>query len=293
MKRLHSNRRQCSCPGLRSEAGVTLVELMIYMVLASVVMGAIYSVMITQTRAYADQRQMTDARETVSGAGVLLTSELRQIAPSDSDLYFVAPESLAIRSVQSVAIVCAIDNPFRKFALWNLVGELEDFQKKADSALVFSAGGPGQGDDTWEREEIKGFHQAAGILASCEWTVPQTPDTVVQLDKAMPGVAVGAPFRGFRAIQYGTFYDGGNWWLGRKTPGGAAYEKLTGPLRSPGAGGLVFKYYDANGTVTAVAADVRMIEIIIRSQSTRRSRQASGLTERTDSLRTKVFLGGG
>ena len=291
MKRLHSNRRQCGCPGLRSEAGVTIIELMIYMVLASVVMGAVYSVMITQTRAYADQREMTDARETVSGAGVLLTSELRQLAPSDGDLYFIAPESLAIRSVQSVAIVCAIDNPFRRFALWNLVGELEDFQKKADSAFVFSAGGPGQGDDMWEREEIKGFHQAAGLLASCEWTVPQTPDTVVQLDKAMPGVAVGAPFRGFRAIQYGTFYDGGNWWLGRKTPGGA-YEKLTGPLRSPAAGGLVFNYYDASGNVTAVPADVRMIEIIIRSQSTRQSRQASGLTERTDSLRTKVFLGG-
>ena len=291
MKRLHSNRRRCSCPGLRSEAGVTLIELMIYMVLASVVMGAIYSVMITQTRAYADQRQMTDARETVSGAGVLLTSELRQLSPSDGDLYFIAPESLAIRSVQSVAIVCAIDQVLRRFALWNLVGELEDFQKKADSALIFSAGGAGQSDDKWEREEIKGFHMATGPLGTCEWTVAQTPDTVVQLDKPMPGVVVGAPFRSFRAIQYGTFLDGGNWWLGRKTPGGA-YEKLTGPLRSPAAGGLVFEYYDANGNVTAVAADVRIIEIVIRSQSTRKSRQASGLTERTDSLRTKVFLSG-
>ncbi len=291
MKRLHSNRRRCSCPGLRSEAGVTLIELMIYMVLASVVMGAIYSVMITQTRAYADQRQMTDARETVSGAAVLLTSELRQIAPSDGDLYFIAPESLAIRSVQSTAIVCAINNPDRKFALWNMIGELEDTQGVADSALIFSAGGAGQGDDTWETEEIKNFFQAVGGLSTCEWTVAQTPDTVVQLDKPMPGVAVGAPFRSFRAIQYGTFLDGGNWWLGRKTPGGA-YEKLTGPLRSPAAGGLVFEYYDANGNVTAVAADVRVIEIIIRSQSTRKSRQASGLTERTDSLRTKVFLSG-
>ena len=291
MKRLHSNRRRCSCPGLRSEAGVTLIELMIYMVLASLVMGAIYSVMITQTRAYADQRQMTDARETVSGAGVLLTSELRQLSPSDGDLYFIAPESLAIRSVQSVAIVCAIDQVLRRFALWNLVGELEDFQKKADSAFIFSAGGAGQSDDKWEREEIKGFFKAAGPLGTCEWTVAQTPDTVVQLDKPMPGVVVGAPFRSFRAIQYGTFLDDGNWWLGRKTPGGA-YEKLTGPLRSPAAGGLVFEYYDANGNVTAVAADVRVIEIVIRSQSTGRSRQASGLTERTDSLRTKVFLSG-
>ena len=272
---------------------MTLVELMIYMVLASVVMGAIYSVMITQTRAYADQRQMTDARETVSGAGVLLTSELRQLSPSDGDLYFIAPESLAIRSVQSVAIVCAIDQVLRRFALWNLVGELEDFQKKADSAFIFSAGGAGQSDDKWEREEIKGFFKAAGPLANCEWTVAQAADTVVQLDKPMPGVVVGAPFRSFRAIQYGTFLDGGNWWLGRKTPGpGEAYEKLTGPIRSPAAGGLVFKYYDASGNVTAVPADVRTIEIVIRSQSTGQSRQASGLTERTDSLRTKVFLGG-
>ncbi len=292
MKRPHSNRRQCNCPGLRSEAGVTLIELMIYMVLASVVMGAIYSVMITQTRAYADQRERTDARETVSGGAVLLTSELRQLSPSDGDLYFIAQESLAIRSVQSLAIVCAIDNPNRKFALWNLIGELEDFSNKADSAFVFSAAGSGSGDDTWEREEIKGFHQAAGILASCEWTVPQTPDTVVQLDKAMPGVAVGAPFRSFRAIQYGMFFDDGDWWLGRKTPGVAAYDKLTGPLQSPVFGGLVFNYYDAAGAVTAVAADVRMIEIVIRSQSRGMSRQVSGLAERTDSLRTKVFLGG-
>ncbi len=270
---------------------MTLIELMIYMVLASIVMGAIYSVMITQTRAYADQREKTDARETVSGAALLLTAELRQIAPSDGDLYFIAPESLAIRSVQSAAIVCAIDQVLRRFALWNLVGELQDRGGTADSAFIFSAGAAGQSDDTWEREEIKGFHQAAGILASCEWTVPQTPDTVVQLDKAMPGVAVGAPFRGFRAIQYGTFLDGGNWWLGRKTLGGA-YEKLTGPLRSPAAGGIEFKYYDANGNVTAVPADVRVIEIIIRSQSRGQSRQGSGLKERTDSLRTKVFITG-
>jgi len=270
---------------------VTLIELMIYMVLASIVMGAIYSVMITQTRAYADQREKTDARETVSGAALLLTAELRQIAPSDGDLYFIAPESLAIRAVQGVAIVCAIDPPFRKFALWNLVGELRDPQGNADSVLIFSAGGPGQSDDTWEREEIKNFFVPSGPLATCDWTVPQTPDTVVQLDQAMPGVAIGAPFRTFRAIQYGTFLDGGNWWLGRKTPGGA-YEKLTGPLQSPAAGGIVFKYYDANANVTAVPADVRMIEIVIRSQSTRKSRQASGLTERTDSLRTKVFLSG-
>ena len=292
MKRLHSNRRQCSGPGLRSEAGWTLVELMIYMVLASVVMGAIYSVMITQTRAYADQRQMTDARETVSGAGGLLTSELRQLSASDGDLYFIAPESLAIRSVTGVAIVCRIDQVARRFALWNLVGELVDPKGNSDSALIFSAGGAGQGDDMWEREEIKNFFKANGVMSTCEWTVAQTPDTVVQLDKPMPGVFVGAPFRSFRSIQYGMFLDDGDWWLGRKRPGVDPYEKLTGPLRSPGAGGLAFTYYDANGAVTAVATDVRIIEIIIRSQSRGMSRQVSGLTERTDSLRTKVFLGG-
>ncbi len=292
MKRLHSNRQQCSCPGLRSEAGVTLIELMIYMVLASVVMGAIYSVMITQTRAYADQRQITDARETVSGAALLLTAELRQLAPADDDLYFIAPESLAIRAVQSTAIVCGIDQVLRRFALWNLVGELQDRGGTKDSAFIFSVGATGQGDDMWEREEIKNFLPAVGPIASCEWTVAQTADTVVQLDKPMPGVVVGAPFRSFRAIQYGMFFDDGDWWLGRKTPGVAAYDKLTGPLQSPVFGGLVFNYYDAAGAVTAVAADVRMIEVIIRSQSRGMSRQVSGLAERTDSIRTKVFLGG-
>ena len=292
MKRLHSNRRQCSCLGLRNEAGVTLIELMIYMVLASVVMGAIYSMMITQTRAYADQRQITDAQETVSGAALLLTAELRQVSPSDDDLYFIAPESLAIRSVTGVAIVCRIDQVARRFALWNLVGEMVDPKGNSDSAFIFSAGGTGLGDDRWEKEEIKNFFKATGSMSTCEWTVAQTPDTVVQLDKPMPGVVVGAPFRSFRAIQYGMFLDDGDWWLGRKRPGVDPYEKLTGPLRSPAAGGLAFKYLDANGAVTAVPTNVRMIEIIIRSQSRGMSRQASGLTERTDSIRTKVFLSG-
>ena len=221
-----------------------------------------------------------------------MTAELRQLAAADGDLYFLAPDSLAIRAVQSTAIVCGIDQVLRRFALWNLIGELQDRGGTADSAFIFSVGGAGQSDDTWEREEIKNFLPAVGPIGSCEWTVALAADTVVQLDKAMPGVVVGAPFRSFRAIQYGMFFDDGDWWLGRKIPGVAAYDKLTGPLQSPVFGGLVFNYYDAAGAVTAVAANVRMIEIIIRSQSRGMSRQVSGLAERRDSIRTKVFLGG-
>ena len=71
------------------------------------------------------------------------------------------------------------------------------------------------------------------------------------------------------------------------------YTKLTGPLIPPGAtGGLVLTYYDSNNAVTAVPANVAIIEIMIRSRSYGQSRQGGTLTNRQDSVRTKVYLRG-
>ncbi len=68
-----------------SQAGVTLIELMISLVVASIVIASIYQLMINQSRAYTNQREVTDARETVRGAAVLLSAELRQLSRDPDD----------------------------------------------------------------------------------------------------------------------------------------------------------------------------------------------------------------
>ena len=80
-------------------------------------------------------------------------------------------------------------------------------------------------------------------------------------------VEVGAPFRAFRAVQYGIYQDGGRWWLGRKVGSAGTYEQVAGPLRAPGDSGLHMIYYDASGNPTADPRYVQMVDIILRGES--------------------------
>ena len=124
---------------VREEAGVTLIELLIYMVVAGIVMASIYQLMLSQSMSYTDQREITDARETVSGAAVLLTSELRQLAASDNDIYFIARDSIAVRSSYASGIMCIRNGVDRRYGLYGVAGDMT--YASGDSALVFAAAG--------------------------------------------------------------------------------------------------------------------------------------------------------
>lgn len=275
------------------EAGVTLIELLIYMVVAGIVMASIYQLMLSQSMSYTDQREITDARETVRGAAVLLTSELRQLAASDNDLYFIARDSVALRSSHASGIMCARKGVDKRYGLFGVAGDMT--RVAGDSALVFAAGGAGTADDSWRAVAIvfSNPNPATWALADCSWTVAQSTDIAIQLSHDTSIVKIGAPVRAFRRVQYGIYQDAGRWWLGMKVGGAASYTKLTGPLMPPGAtGGLVLTYYDSNNAVTTVPANVAIIQIMIRSRSYGQSRRGGTLSNRQDSVRTKVYLRG-
>ena len=62
---------------------------------------------------------------------------------------------------------------------------------------------------------------------------------------------------------------------------------------APSDSGLALRYYDATGVETAVPADVRRIEILLRGESLKYVRQAGGTLEpQTDSIRMSVSLRG-
>ena len=275
------------------EAGVTLIELLIYMVVAGIVMASIYNLMINQSMTYTDQREITDARETVRGAAVLLTSELRQLAASDNDVYFVARDSVAVRSSYASGIMCIRSGVDRRYGLYGVAGDMS--YVSGDSALVFATAGSGTADDTWRVVAMQGtqWNPAVWSMTNCAWSVAQTTDLAIQISHDTSIVMIGAPVRAFRRVQYGIYQDAGRWWLGMKVGGAASYTKLTGPLLPPGAtGGLVLSYYDSSFNVTAVPANVVMIEVMIRSRSFGQSRHGGTITNRRDSVRTKVFLRG-
>ena len=267
------------CRGLGT-AGMTLIELVIYVVLASVVLASVYRFMLVQSQSYRDQQEMRDVGETLRGASVLLTWELRQLSAADGDLYSIDTNSVTLRSIKGGGIVCNRHVTLTRYGVWGMSGDMED----GDSALVFMAGGATLDDDAWRAVEItKVWDPDGGGVKYCTWFDGATveSDLVPHVSSDTSAVKLGAPFRTFRRVEYGMFQQDGRWWLGRRVAGAASWELLTGPLRAPGAGGLVFTYYDSTGAVTAVPAEVHHVDVEIRGESVVGSRQDSVVTRVT------------
>jgi type II secretory pathway pseudopilin PulG len=108
-------------------------------------------------------------------------------------------------------------------------------------------------------------------------------------------VRVGGPFRAFRWVEYGLYFDpDGRWWLGRKVGDATDYEKLTGPLSTPSDSGLAFVYYDQSGDTTSNPGAVRMVDIILRGESFGKAPQAGDIGPQVeeDTLTVRVSLRG-
>ncbi len=280
-------------------AGFTLAELLVYIVIAGVVLGAIVRLIRSQGGAYAHERALTDARETLRGGSEVLAWELRQAALGSSPLTVMTSQSVGLRSMQGLGVVCARGAVVaagggvwtRRLALWSTGGDIQATAN--DSALIFKSA-----PQKWQTVKITqtGTPAAMGMTA-CGWTgTARVPALVVDVSattsKALSDIMVGATFRAFRLVQYGEYLFAGRWWLGRKV-GAAATEQLTGPLLAPAvAGGLNFVYYDALGAVTANPAAVASVQFTMRALSYKQYRNPNSgvLGYRLDSLTTKVTL---
>ncbi len=65
---------------MKKEAGVTLIELMIVLVLASVVTASIYATFIAQQKSYATQTRVSDLQQNARAALLLMQRDLRMAA---------------------------------------------------------------------------------------------------------------------------------------------------------------------------------------------------------------------
>jgi prepilin-type N-terminal cleavage/methylation domain-containing protein len=279
---------------MKRNAGFTLIELMIYLMIAGVVMGAVVKLMLSQTRSYANQRGLTDVRETVRSAGALIAWELRHAGAGRSPFVSLGAQSVTLRSIQGTAVVCAkVSTPsYFRVGLWGISGDI--LATSNDSALIWHSG-----KQVWgTARAVQQVGTAAGLgVPLCTWAGKVVePSLVVQV--AAPtrsdsgDVVVGALFRTFRDVTYSVIPSGGRSWLGRQVGAGAA-ELLTGPLIAPG--GLTFAYWDTLGATMVPPgnpAAVGVVQVTLRAQSLKMYRNLNSrvVGYRQDSLTTKVLV---
>ncbi len=275
------------------QAGFTLAELLVYLLLSGLVMASVYQLLMGQSRAYGRQRELMDVHETLRTAAALLAWEIRQASATGGDLYSIDENSITLRSTQGSGFVCIGHPTLPRFGLWLTDG---DFQATVDdSVLVFAAGGGGMADDVWKVLKVASASPPAAMgLDACDWVGAGAPDVALQIAVTSPGdtadIALGAPFRTFRRIEYGLYAADGRWWLGRRV-GAGSWEKLTGPLLPVWLDGLVFSYKDAAGNPTANPMQVAVVDFVLRAQSYK-APGGGGSQFLTDSLATRVALRG-
>ncbi len=281
--------RRHPAPGKRrTQYGFTFVELLIYMLVAGIVMGSVYQLLMGQSRAYTKQRELMDVHETLRSAAALLAWEMRQSWAAGGDLYSINANSIALRSTQGTGIVCVLHSTQPRFGLRGVW--LDDLAATTDdSALVYVW-------SNWKVVRINWAAVYAPPTATCGWAGSGKPDKGVEFTVNVPndtaGIRIGTLIRAFRRVEYGLYQDAGDgrWWLGRKVGAAASYEKLTGPLLPPASGGLVLTYRDAAGNVTADPTQVAVIDFVLRAESYGVSSDA--LEFQQDTLATRVALRG-
>ncbi|MGD2154063.1 MAG: hypothetical protein PVG79_12405 [Gemmatimonadales bacterium] len=293
-------------------AGFTVVELLVYMVIAMVLLVGVYQLLIGQGRLYSKQRELQDVRTTMRTAANLLAWELRQASAAEGDLYDIDIYEFTVRSVQGMGFVCAAHPSQPRYGLAFISGEF--YATSEDSVMMYALEGPGSSDDGWVIGTVGEKWSSGGGTPYCFYGDSNTVATDIVLevytvdpeeveegeevedeDKLpLSGVVVGAPVRAFRRVNYGLYVEGDRWWLGRKVGDADSYERLTGPLSAPSDSGLVFVYYDRSGNVTADPSAVAFVDIILRAESFGKVRQAGELspTVEQDTLTMRVSLRG-
>lgn len=260
-------------PPRAARAGFTLVELMIALIMAGIVLGAAIRVLNNNQRYYRAQGEVTELRENLRSAALILPAEFRELAPSQGDIISMSDTSISIRAMRILAFVCAPPNKTTGLIItrtsqtkgWRAVDPTRD------SALVFvDADSTKSSDDHWLTYGVSAVGTGVCTNGSAGTTYTLTSTANTALMNSFDSTYVGAPVRFFERVRYRLFNDGTNtWWLGTESKVSGAYNTISqvaGPLQP--TTGLKFTFYDSTGAVTATNTLVRSIGVTVRGKST-------------------------
>ena len=279
--------------------GFTLIELLVVVVLATVILGAIYQSIASTQRTTQAQVQRLYVRQETRAAALFLSYALRELDAADGDVGAPSSSALEIRGLRWAGPLCTDPQAVLGDVSFVLRDALQFGVRRPDAALdsilLFRDGDPGaRTDDRW---------LLGALLAAAADTCPDgKAGTVVRASisaasggnaAALAGVTAGSPMRGFQREQLSLYQDGGGaYWLGRRTAdrGGTwtATQPLTGPLT---VDGLAFAYFDTTGAIAATPAGIASVAIVVRGRSPERARLSGGrLGYVQDSVITRVTL---
>ena len=263
--------RSGDAPADDRRRGFTLIELLVVSVLGALLLTATYNILITNQRTYQVQGIQVTSQAAMRQAMETLAGEIREVSARDGDLLAIDADELQIRVLQDFGLTCdvgsvALLTPMirvKKMSNWIMAG---------DSVYVFAENDETlSSDDTW----LKAYVSAIDTTVSCNGADDaQNLYFAGQLLKfTADDVLQGAPVRTFTRYEYDVQTWNSRVYLGRRELPGGSFEPMIGPLydrtlsNAPSGSPISFTYYDASGSTTTTATDVRRIDVKVRTWS--------------------------
>lgn len=244
--------------------GYTLIELLVVSVLGALVLGAILQVLIVNQRTYTTQSAVIQGQQASRMGLEVLFNELREVSPSGGDILAMSSDSIKVRLMRKFGIACELDLAPASGSprLRVLANSGPDFAD-GDSVFVFAENREATGnDDVWIPAEVTGVDDSVDCLGQDALDLEFDGQAALFVPDT---VRVGAAVRSFEPFTFRRDNWNGNMYLTRRSGTDMFPWPIAGPIRP--TGGLEFIYRDALGNVTGTPANVRQIEVRIRTNS--------------------------
>lgn len=278
-------KRRASLPGTNAPAragrtaGFTIVELLVAAVVASILMGAVYQVLVTNQRISVVQREQMAGHQTVRAGLDLLAQELREVSGGGGDLLEAEEDQIAFRALRAQGIACLVGSAVNPVV--NVLVPTRPFVAGEPLYLFADDDPETDDDDSWLQATIQ---DADGGVTCGTDLQPAQELTLTGLDAAQwAQIGAGAQVRSWEEVEYTVQDYSGVSYLVRIQDGDAA--RLVGPLAA--GNGLRFEYLDTDADPTANAGEVRQIRVILRTTSVAQTGSGGSIA---DSLSTSVHL---
>lgn len=238
--------------------GLTLLECIVGMTMASVLLAATCGVLLAGHRSALALVSSLEARQNLEVTASILRAELR--AAATGELLRASDTSIVLRALRGSGHACAIDTAAGRVLVADAdYSRLRNIDPLRDSIrLLLEHDADSDTDDVW-------LH--AGIVSAGSGTCPDgRAAAAVAVAAPLTGAVPGAPLRVVEVVEYRPYRDAsGDRWFGTRSPAGAGWSAMS-PISGPLAGtaGLRFGQPDTAGNM---AGSVEVLDRLRRSDS--------------------------
>ena len=282
----------------QSEAGFTLIEMVVATAIAAVVGTTLMLMLRRQERFYSSSAQMLEVRAQLRDGGDVLTSDIRGAAIERYGLPVLTDTAVEFFSTIGSSVVCetpvgqTLFLPPDTLSSGAILTSLLATPDTGDIALIYAMRGGVPDSAQWVDARIAAFSTrslstscspSSGFVSSADVAAGERGYALTLTPNVPTGIRKGAPVRFLRRGRYSLYVSSGEWYLGYRrcnavgSSSCGTIQPVSGPYLAyrgqqvPGAG-LAFHYFDATGAEVTDQGSSRLVsrvDIVLRGETAR------------------------